>query len=145
MEDFHLLWNSVKCFRITRCHCLLLPGGIKAWTESRWDWHTHKLTCFWDTRVQSLRLAEALTITGSPLFQPIRLGSRAPCLPCLGAWGWGRGAALRNPIPLCCLLGPLSLETHSRGVSIGGDGDGTTWLQISETAVCEQNSLSIFW
>ena len=78
------------------------------------NWRTNILTCLWDAWVQNLGLPEALTITGSPLLQPILLGSGAPPLPWLGAWGWGRGATQGSPIPLCCLLGPLSLETHSR-------------------------------
>lgn len=75
----------------------------------------HTLTCLGDERVQGRGLPEALAITGSPVFQPVGLAG-------LGARGRGRGVARGGPSPRCCLLRPLSLETHSRGggVSIGG-------------------------
>lgn len=86
------------------------------------------LTCLRDERVQGLGLPEALAITGSPVFQPIGL-------PGLGARGRGRAVVQGGPIPLCCLLGPLSLETHSRGgVACQSVEDDTIWLQIGGAA-----------
>lgn len=98
-------------------------------TDSRWRWRgstQHTLTCLGDKRVQGLGLPEAVAITGSPVFQPIGLAG-------LGARGRGRAVARGGPIPLRCLLGPLSLETHSKG-ACQSVGDGTIWLQIRDAA-----------
>lgn len=89
----------------------LVTRGKTPRADSRWRWRSsapHTLTCLRDQRVQGLGLPEALAITGSPVFQPIGLAG-------LGARGRGRAVAQGGPIPLRCLLGPLSLETHSRG------------------------------
>lgn len=96
--------------------------------------HQHILTCLWDVWVQSLGLLEALTMTGSPVLQPILQGSGAPSLPWLGAWGRGRAATQGVPTPLCCLLCPLSLETHSRmcqlvGMEQPGSKSPSSWLR----------------
>lgn len=110
------LWRRVTPPSFVRLHPP--EGRQNPRPDTRWRWRgstPHTLTCLGDERVQGLGLPEALAIAGSPVFQPIGLAG-------LRARGQSRAVVHGGPIPLCCLLGPLSLETHSRGggVSIGG-------------------------
>lgn len=120
--------------------CLLFKDPIQKADENV----TLKLTCFRDAWVQTLGLPGPLTITWGPFLQPILLG-RAPYLLGLAAWGWGQGAIQRSPIPLCCLLGPLSLETHSRvcqSVEMRMEQSGSKSTVSPVTAFSERHNIA---
>lgn len=84
---------------------------------------SHKLTCFRDERVQTLRVPELLTPAGgAALLQPILLGRAGGRLS-------GRDTTRGSLTTLSCLLDPLSLKTHSMPMSIERDVMKCPWTQ----------------